>query len=288
MLSTVVEAYQELGSIRLVESELDISMVKVRKLLITANAYDSPMADTVNKLYSSDQTIDEIMEITQLSRASVYSYLPYKTDSYKLDALSLDAENCARYRERKNAVKLLQEINHRDLGDNGNSADNGDHDRQTCNSSDHSDNSNNSNSSDHSNNRNNSSNNNSADSPNHNMQSSHEALWNCLIAFQKYPFRTVSGLQFSYTIKTGKSGELTKELWIDRKESKSLTWSSIVLAYNNAIKIKGEVGRPKALGDIRGVSYLYPIFWRFGLIRVPEKMIAMLERPQGRNKQADE
>lgn len=244
LLSTVVEAYQELGSIRLVESELDISMVKVRKLLITANAYDSPIADTVSKLYSSDRTIDEIMEITHLSRASVYSYLPYKTDSYKLEVLSQDAENCARYRERKNAVKLLQEINRRD------------HD---C-----------------------------ADSPNRNMEANHEALWNCLVAFQRYPFRTVSGLQFSYTIRIGKSGELTKELWIDRKESKSLTWSSIILAYNNAIKIKDEVGRPKALGDIRGVSYLYPIFWRFGLIRVPEKMIATLERPQERKRQADE
>ena len=26
----------------------------------------------------------------------------------------------------------------------------------------------------------------------------------------------------------------------------------------------------KELGDIRGVSYIYPILWRFGLIRVPE------------------
>lgn len=247
LLSTVVEAYQELGSIRLVESELDISIVKVRKLLITANAYDSYMVDTVSKLYSSNRTIDEIMEITHLSRASVYSYLPYKTDSYKLEVLSLDAKNCARYRERKNAVKILQEI---------------------CNNSNCG--------------------NNSADSPNYSMEANHEALWNCLVAFQRYPFRTVSGLQFSYTIKTGKSGELTKELWIDRKESKSLTWSSIILAYNNAIKIKDEVGRPKALGDIRGVSYLYPIFWRFGLIRVPEKMAATLERPQERKRQADE
>ncbi len=249
LLSTVVEAYQELGSIRLVESELGISMVKVRKLLITANAYDSHMAGTVNKLYSSDQTIDEIMEITHLSRASVYSYLPYKTDSYKLEVLSLDAENCARYRERKNAVKILQEINRRDHGDNYNPVDN---------------------------------------SPNHNTNAGHEALWNCLVAFQKYPFHTVSGLQFSYTIKTGKNGELTKELWIDRKISKSLTWSSIILAYNNAVKCKDVLDRPKALGDIRGVSYLYPIFWRFGLIRVPEKMAATLERPQERKKQADE
>ena len=34
--------------------------------------------------------------------------------------------------------------------------------------------------------------------------------------------------------------------------------------------IDQEVKKPKALGDIRGVSYIYPILWRFGLIRVPE------------------
>lgn len=26
----------------------------------------------------------------------------------------------------------------------------------------------------------------------------------------------------------------------------------------------------RSLADIRGVSYIYPILWRFGLIRVPE------------------
>ena len=61
-----------------------------------------------------------------------------------------------------------------------------------------------------------------------------------------------------------------KELWIDRREkSKSLAWSSVLLALKN---IKGEVvDRPKALGDIRGVTYIYGIFYRFGLIDVPDE-----------------
>ena len=53
-------------------------------------------------------------------------------------------------------------------------------------------------------------------------------------------------------------------------KSKSLTWSSVVLAFENSKGISEEVKKPKALGDIRGVSYIYPILWRFGLIRVPE------------------
>ncbi|WP_155513393.1 hypothetical protein [Blautia obeum] len=39
-------------------------------------------------------------------------------------------------------------------------------------------------------------------------------------------------MPFSYKIKIGRNGELTKELWIDRREnSKSLTWSSVLLAF---------------------------------------------------------
>ena len=83
-------------------------------------------------------------------------------------------------------------------------------------------------------------------------------------------FKTYSGLPFSYEIKKGRNGEYTKELWIDRREkSKSLAWSSVLLALKN---IKGEVvDRPKALGDIRGVTYIYGMFYRFGLIDVPDE-----------------
>ena len=68
------------------------------------------------------------------------------------------------------------------------------------------------------------------------------------------------------------SGSVTIELWIDRREgSKSLAWSSVMLAYHNIGKIGEVVDRPKALGDIRGVSYIYGLFYRFGLIDVPDK-----------------
>ena len=43
-----------------------------------------------------------------------------------------------------------------------------------------------------------------------------------------------------------------------------------MLAFENSKKVSEEVKKPKALGDIRGVSYIYPILWRFGLIRVSE------------------
>lgn len=105
------------------------------------------------------------------------------------------------------------------------------------------------------------------------LQSSHDEqhLWKCIVAFQGYRFKTISGLPFSYKIKIGRNRELTKELWIDRRESsKSLTWSSVLLAFEKTAG-KPLVDRPKALGDIRGVSYIYGIFWRFGLIEIPQE-----------------
>ena len=100
---------------------------------------------------------------------------------------------------------------------------------------------------------------------------SEENLWQAVIAFQDYPFKTATGLPFRYKLKVGKNGGYNRELMIDQREkSKSLAWSSVVLAFENSKRVSEEVKKPKALGDIRGVSYIYPILWRFGLIRVPE------------------
>ena len=99
-----------------------------------------------------------------------------------------------------------------------------------------------------------------------------EALWSAVVAFQNYPFYTASGLPFQYKLKIGKNGTYNKELLIDRREnSKTLSWSSVRMAFENCQKISGIVKRPKALGDIRGISYIYPLFWKFGLIEVPEE-----------------
>ena len=98
-----------------------------------------------------------------------------------------------------------------------------------------------------------------------------EHLWEVVLMYQKVRFKTYSGLPFSYEIRKGRSGEYTKELWIDRREnSKSLAWSSVLLALGNVKEVGAVVDRPKALGDIRGVTYIYGMFYRFGLIDVPD------------------
>ena len=110
-----------------------------------------------------------------------------------------------------------------------------------------------------------------------------ENFWGVVVAYAGVKFKTYSGLPFSYEIKKGRNGEYTKELWIDRREkSKSLAWSSVLLALSN---IKEEVvDRPKALGDIRGVTYIYGIFYRFGLIDVPDEVKEKMDHPKKRKK----
>ena len=110
-----------------------------------------------------------------------------------------------------------------------------------------------------------------------------ENFWGVVLAYAGVRFKTYSGLPFSYEVRKGRNGEYTKELWIDRREkSKSLAWSSVLLAQKN---IKGKVvDRPKALGDIRGVTYIYGMFYRFGLIDVPDEVKEKMKKNDRSNK----
>ena len=65
-----------------------------------------------------------------------------------------------------------------------------------------------------------------------------ESFCGVVLAYAGVKFKTYSGLPFTYEVRKGRNGEYTKELWIDRREnSKSLAWSSVLLALKN---IKGE------------------------------------------------
>ena len=106
-----------------------------------------------------------------------------------------------------------------------------------------------------------------------------ENFWSVVVAYAGVKFKTYSGLPFSYEVRKGKNGEYTKELWIDRrKNSKSLAWSSVLLALGN--RKEKVVDRPKALGDIRGVTYIFGMFYRFGLIDVPDEVQEKMKHPK--------
>ena len=103
------------------------------------------------------------------------------------------------------------------------------------------------------------------------------ALWQAVIAYQDYPFHTSSGLPFSYTVRQKKNGEYSGELLISRKESsKTLTKSTVLLALQRVLEHSDPepplYAGPKAIGQIFGISYIYSLFWKWDLIRVPEKV----------------
>ena len=64
-------------------------------------------------------------------------------------------------------------------------------------------------------------------------------LWEVILLYAGESFKTYTGLPFTYEVR-------------------------------NIKKVGAVVDRPKALGDIRGVSYIYGMFYRFGLIDVPD------------------
>lgn len=108
-----------------------------------------------------------------------------------------------------------------------------------------------------------------------------ENLWDAIVKCQGMEFMTYSGLPFTYKLKRGRNGEYTKELWIDRREkSKSLAFSSVLLAFEKVKNGKIAVNRPKALGDIRGITYIYAIFLYFGLIEKEEREISKNTKKQ--------
>ncbi|MCD8364277.1 MAG: hypothetical protein LUC83_00370 [Clostridiales bacterium] len=109
LTDAAVEIYSEEKSLHKAADMLDLNPIKVRKLLITAHAYQSDTADKINKLRKEGKSMPEIMTATGLSKASVNSYLPYSKIPYKADELSANAERIKKYRERVAVVEKLKE-----------------------------------------------------------------------------------------------------------------------------------------------------------------------------------
>ena len=112
-------------------------------------------------------------------------------------------------------------------------------------------------------------------------------LWDAVVAYQNQPLRTLSGLEFSYTVKHKKNGEYSGELLVSRKEtSKTLTRSSVMLAFHKVleqIEVTEKDGTvlftppsykgPKAIGQIFVISYIFSLFLALGLIKTADRNI---------------
>lgn len=97
----------DLPSVRSVAEEMDTTILRVRKLLITADYYSTEMSRRVRELAGQGYSMKEIMEETGLGRASVYSYLPYQRLAFNLDQSTVNADRLRLFRRRKKATDEL-------------------------------------------------------------------------------------------------------------------------------------------------------------------------------------
>lgn len=91
----------DLPSLRSVAEQLGTTVIRTRKLLITAGYFTSPTATTVQRLKSEGKTIEEIGAVLRLKPAAVYGYLPYEHRPYNLPETTSNADRHKRYRATK-------------------------------------------------------------------------------------------------------------------------------------------------------------------------------------------
>ena len=93
-----------LPSLRSVATELGTTVIRARKLLITADYFTSPTASAVQKMIAEGKSVDEICTALHLKPSAVYGYLPYEVRPYNLPETTANADRHKRYR----ATRKLQ------------------------------------------------------------------------------------------------------------------------------------------------------------------------------------
>ena len=118
LLNKAVDLFQEpyddrderdksLPSLRTVAEELNTTILRTRKLLITAEYYSTETSRTVQTLVAEGRSVEEIMAATGLKLASINSYLPYKNLAFNLEQTTVNADRHRVFRRRVKAVEGL-------------------------------------------------------------------------------------------------------------------------------------------------------------------------------------
>ena len=113
LMDAVVELYDAGQSLQAIADELALNPIKVRKLLITAEVYESEIAEEVRATFEAYRArqdyraaVQATAEELRLSIPSVNSYLPYEKGVYfaatdSVEKISAGAERQRRYRAMK-------------------------------------------------------------------------------------------------------------------------------------------------------------------------------------------
>lgn len=110
LLNTVADVYSATGEINATAAELDMSSIKIKKLLITAGKLEYDETSQIQRLFAYGKKLYEIQEEMGLGKSSINSYLPYTKAPYKESEISANADRCDLYRKRKKAVEKINDF----------------------------------------------------------------------------------------------------------------------------------------------------------------------------------
>ena len=194
------------ASLRSIARELGTSVLRVRKLLITSGLFSTEVSREVQRRAERNEPIWQIAGEMKLSRASVYSYLPYSGRAFNLQESTVNADRHRVFRRRARAVRELTAC------------------RQGAQELD--------------------------------------KLWNCVCAFEGYPFTAGGGERFSYRIRDSGIRTLPQKMALTRHE--------IERGYQRALETlekEGGAEGPEKIGIGPGAEVLFAMLTRFGVTR---------------------
>lgn len=284
LMDAAVELYDAGQSLQAIADELALNPIKVRKLLITAEVYESEIAEEVRATFEAYRArqdyraaVQATAEELRLSIPSVNSYLPYEKGVYfaatdSVEKISAGAERQRRYRAMKKwraapteenlwgVVQAYAGAQFKTWSGLGFSYQlrrgrNGEFTRELW--------------------------------IDRREQSKSLAWSSVMLALGKVPDnpQAMPYAQKSASRQT-EGAELVKESEAVPEQSDMVDAVRVMEGLQDSEKQETQrqkpsapvIQRPKDLGDIRGISYIYAMFYRFGIIDVPEKVKAKMGR----------
>lgn len=97
-IEKILDSYEDGYSLSDIALKYDISLQKVRKILITCGKIVTPLSKQIQEMYQSGQTIQEIADKLEMTTNAVNSYLPYRKAIYNSDSPS---DNAMRIRKSR-------------------------------------------------------------------------------------------------------------------------------------------------------------------------------------------
>lgn len=101
MTSEIVSYYRVCGSIKECARKFGISPQKVRRVLLNAGEYSSPLSDKIADLHEHGMSPSEIAEYLHMRLKTVNGYLPYSKGVYNNETPTANAQRIRAFRERK-------------------------------------------------------------------------------------------------------------------------------------------------------------------------------------------